>query len=159
MLLNYEPFSAADAFRLLDRFTAQGSATGRSAMPMDVYRLGDHVVATFDLPGVDPGSIDVTVESNALTVRAERTTLADENADWIAAERPRGTFQRRLMLGRDLDPERLTAAYRDGVLTVTLPIAERAKPRRVAVDHDESHTEVHGGVHAGDRQVIEAPAR
>ena len=154
MLLNYEPFSAADAFRILDRFSGQGSAPGRTAMPMDVYRLGDHVVATFDLPGVDPGSIDVTVEGNALTVRAERTTLVDENADWIAAERPRGTYQRRLMLGRDLDPDRLTAGYRDGVLTVTLPIAERAKPRRVAIDHDEAHTEVHGG----DRQVIEAPA-
>ena len=70
MLLNYEPFSAADAFRLLDRFSGQGSAPGRTAMPMDVYRLGDDVVATFDLPGVDPGSIDVTVEGNALTIRA-----------------------------------------------------------------------------------------
>lgn len=155
MLLNYEPFSASDAFRLLDRFTAQGSAPGRSGMPMDVYRLGDQVVATFDLPGVDPGSIDVTVEGNALTVRAQRTALADENADWIAAERPRGTYQRRLMLGRDLDPERLTAGYRDGVLTVTLPIAERAKPRRVTVDHDDTGDRQ---VDAGNRQVIEAPA-
>ena len=155
MLLNYEPFSAADAFRLLDRFSAAGPTTGRTAMPMDVYRLGDQVVATFDLPGVDPGSIDVTVEGNALTIRAERTAFADEHADWIAAERPRGTYQRRLMLGRDLDPERLAAAYRDGVLSVTLPIAERAKPRRVAIDHDETHEEVH----TEERQVIEAPAR
>ena len=151
MLLNYEPFSTADAFRLLDRLTPSSSGTGRTAMPMDVYRLGDQVVATFDLPGVDPGSIDVTVEGNALTIRAERTALADENADWIAAERPRGTYQRRLMLGRDLDPDRLTADYRDGVLTVTLPIAERAKPRRVAVGHDDTS--------AADRKVIEAPAR
>jgi len=150
MLLNYEPFSPADAFRLLDRLTTPGSTTGHTAMAMDLYRLGDHVVAAFDLPGVDPGSIDVTVEGNELTVRAERTAFADQQADWIAAERPRGTYQRRLMLGRDLDPERLTAAYRDGVLTVTLPIAERAKPRRVAVDHDEAHE--------SDRQVIEAPA-
>ena len=147
MLLNYEPFSPADAFRLLDRVAA-GPSTGRTSMPMDVYRLGDQVVATFDLPGVDPGSIDVTVEGNALTIRAERTALADANADWIAAERPRGTYQRRLMLGRDLDPERLVAAYRDGVLSVTLPIAERAKPRRVAIDHDEAH----------DRKVVEAAA-
>lgn len=155
MLLNYEPFSAADAFRLLDRFAATGSSIGRTAMPMDVYRLGDQVVATFDLPGVDPGSIDVTVEGNALTIRAERTAFADENADWIAAERPRGTYQRRLMLGRDLDPDRLAATYRDGVLSVTLPIAERAKPRRVAIDHDEAHEEVQ----TEERQVIEAPAR
>ena len=149
MLLNYEPFSAADAFRMLDRFTQSGSGTGHTAMPMDVYRLGDHVVAAFDLPGVDPGSIDVTVEGNALTVRAERTPLVDENVDWVAAERPRGTYQRRLMLGRDLDAERLSATYRDGVLTITLPIAERAKPRRIAVDHAADD---------GDRQVIEAPA-
>src|SRR3712207_9366287 len=97
---------------------------------------------------VDPGSIDVTVEGTALTVRADRTALADDNVDWIATERPRGAYQRRLMLGRDLDPERLTAGYRDGVLTVTLPVAERAKPRRVAIDHEE----------ARERQVIEAPA-
>jgi HSP20 family protein len=152
MLLNYEPFSPADAFHLLDRLTAPGSTNGRTVMPMDVYRLGDHVVAAFDLPGVDPGSVDVTVEGNALTVRAERTPLVDAGADWIAAERPRGTYQRRLMLGRDLDPDRLTAAYRDGVLTITLPIAERAKPRRVAIDHT---TDEHGT----EQQVLEAPAR
>ena len=151
MLLNYEPFSPADAFRLLDRFTNSGSSTGHTVMPMDVYRLGDHVVAAFDLPGVDPGSIDVTVEGNALSVRAERTALVDEGADWIASERPRGTHQRRLMLGRNLDPDRLTAAYRDGVLTITLPIAERAKPRRVAIDHDDSRD--------NEQQVIEAPGR
>lgn len=151
MLLNYEPFSPADAFRFLDRLANSGSSTGHTVMPMDVYRLGDHVVAAFDLPGVDPGSIDVTVEGNALSVRAERTTLVDEGADWIAAERPRGTHQRRLMLGRDLDPDRLTAAYRDGVLTITLPIAERAKPRRVAIDHDETRDD--------EQRVIEAPAR
>jgi HSP20 family protein len=87
-------------------------------------------------------------------LHAERTAFADEHADWIAAERPRGTYQRRLMLGRDLDPDRLEAAYRDGVLSVTLPIAERAKPRRVAIDHDDAH-EVQ---QAEDRQIIEAPA-
>jgi HSP20 family protein len=149
MLLNYEPFSPADAFRLLDRLATSGSTGGRTAMPMDLYRHGDEVVAAFDLPGVDPGSIDVTVEGNALTVRAERTALADEQADWIAAERPRGTYQRRLMLGRDLDTDRLTATYRDGVLSVTLPVADRAKPRRVAVDHAQQER---------DQQVIEAPA-
>jgi HSP20 family protein len=150
MLLNYEPFSP-DASRLLDRLTAAGSVTGRAAMPMDVYRHADHVVAAFDVPGVDPGSIDVTVEGNALTVRAERAAFPDGDADWIAAERPRGTYERRLLLGRELDVDRLSAACRDGVLTITLPVAERAKPRRVAIDHEEARE--------ADRQVVEAPAR
>jgi HSP20 family protein len=116
---------------------------------VDIRRLEDRVVAAFDLPGVDPGSIDVTVEGNALIVRAERTAPAGGDVDWIVAERPRGTYQRRLVLGRDLDLDRLTAAYRDGVLTITLPVAERAKPRRIAVGH---------GAASDDRQAIEAPA-
>ncbi len=101
-------------------------------MAMDVQRLDDHLIATFDLPGVDPGSIDVTVEGNSLTVRAERSA-PHEDGEWLCRERPRGGYSRRLMLGRDLDGERLTAAYHDGVLSITIPVAERAKPRRVAV--------------------------
>ena len=149
MLLNYEPFPSADASRLLDRFTAPGSATGRTAMPMDIHRLDDHVIVAFDLPGVDPDAIDVTVEGNALTVHAERTPRAGDDVTWIVAERPRGTYQRRLILGRDLDPDGLTAAYHDGVLTLTLPVSERAKPRRIAVGQ---------GAASDDRQIIEPPA-
>jgi HSP20 family protein len=149
MLLNYEPFHPAEASRLLGRFTAPGSATGRTAMPMDVHRLDDHVVVAFDLPGVDPDAIDVTVEGNALTVRAERTSRAGDDVTWIVAERPRGAFQRRLMLGRDLDPDRLTAAYHDGVLTLSVPVSERARPRRIAVGE---------GAASDDRQITEAPA-
>jgi HSP20 family protein len=103
-------------------------------MPMDIQRIDDHFVATFDLPGVDPGSIDVTVESNALTVRAERST-PHEGGEWLTRERPRGSFTRRLLLGRDLDGERLSATYRDGVLAITIPVTERAKPRRVEISH------------------------
>jgi HSP20 family protein len=132
MLLNYEPF--ADAIRLLDRVAGAGQVGMPSGMPMDVQRLDDHFIATFDLPGVDPGSIDVTVEGNALTVRAERST-PHGGGEWLTRERSRGSFSRRLMLGRDLDGERLSATYRDGVLAITIPVAERAKPRRVEISH------------------------
>ncbi|WP_214369997.1 Hsp20/alpha crystallin family protein [Pseudonocardia sp. H11422] len=135
MLLNYEPFASADTFRLLDRLVGSAARPARTGMPMDVYRLDDHFVATFDLPGVDPGSIDVTVEGNNLAVRAERSA-PHEAGDWLVAERPRGTFSRQLMLGRGLDTDQLAATYRDGVLTVTIPVAERAKPRRIAISHE-----------------------
>jgi HSP20 family protein len=128
MLLNYEPL--ADAFRMFDR--AAGPAP--AGMPMDIQRLDDHLLVSFDLPGVDPGSIDLTVEGTSLTVRAERTTPHD-GGEWLASERPRGTFTRRLLLGRDLDTERLTATYRDGVLSLSIPVAERAKPRRIEIAH------------------------
>jgi HSP20 family protein len=132
MLLNYEPF--ADAVRLLDKVAGAGQTGMPSGIPMDIQRLDDHFVATFDLPGVDPGSIDVTVEGNALTVRAERST-PHEGGEWLTRERPRGSFSRRLLLGRDLDGERLSATYRDGVLAITIPVAERGKPRRVEISH------------------------
>ncbi|NMH95959.1 Hsp20/alpha crystallin family protein [Pseudonocardia acidicola] len=134
MLLNYEPL-ATDAFRLFDRLADSAARPSRTGMPMDVCRLDDHFVASFDLPGVDPGSIDVTVEGNTLTVRAERSAPHDAAA-WLVSERPRGTFSRQLMLGRSLDTDQLAATYRDGVLTVTIPVAERAKPRRIAIAHD-----------------------
>lgn len=130
MLLNYDPF---DAFRSLDRITG-GRGQAGTGMPMDVYRAEDHFVASFDVPGVDPGSIDVSVDGNNLTVSAERTAPSDVN-DWVIAERPRGRYSRRLSLGRDLDTENLHASYVDGVLTLTIPVAERAKPRQITVEH------------------------
>jgi HSP20 family protein len=128
MLLNHEPF--ADAFRMLDRLA--GPAPG--GMPMDIQRLDDRFLVSFDLPGVDPGSIDLTVAGPSLTVCAERTTRP-AGGEWLAAECPRGTFTRRLQLGRDLDTERLDAIYVDGVLTLSIPLAERARPRRIEVTH------------------------
>ncbi|MEJ2871804.1 Hsp20/alpha crystallin family protein [Actinomycetospora sp. OC33-EN08] len=130
MLLNYDP---VDAFRSLDRLTGWRGQPG-TGMPMDLHRAGDHVVATFDVPGVDPGSIDITVEGNSVTVRAERTAPAD-SGEWLVAERPRGRYSRSLTLGRDLDVDRLHASYVDGVLSLTIPVAERAKPRQVSVEH------------------------
>jgi HSP20 family protein len=130
VLLNYDPF---DAFRSLDRLTGGHGQTG-TGMPMDLYRAGDHVVAAFDVPGVDPGSIDISVEGNSVTVSAERSAPGDA-AEWMIAERPRGHYSRRLTMGRDLDLDQLHASYVDGVLSLTIPVAERSKPRRVTVEH------------------------
>ena len=107
MLLNHDPF---DTFRALERLTGAARNQTASGMPMDAYRAGDHFVASFDLPGVDPGSIDVSVEGNALTVTAARTAPSGDG-DYLVAERPRGRYSRQLVLGRDLDTDRLHASY------------------------------------------------
>lgn len=130
MLLNYDP---VDAFRSLDRLTGWRGQPG-TGMPMDVFRAGDHVLATLDVPGVDPGSIDISVEANTVTISAERTAPTGAG-EWLVSERPRGHYSRRLTLGRDLDLDRLHASYVDGVLSLTIPVSERAKPRRISVEH------------------------
>jgi HSP20 family protein len=150
VLLSYDPF---DAFRSLDRVTGWRGQAG-TGMPMDLYRADDHFVASFDIPGIDPGSIDVSVDGNALTVSAERTAPGDAN-DWVVAERPRGRYSRRLSLGRDVDAEKLHAAYVDGVLTLTIPLAERAKPRQIAVEHSSVPTSIEGGSPAGQHATAD----
>jgi HSP20 family protein len=100
---------------------------------MDAYKQGDHFVVHFDLPGVDTSSIDLTVEKNVLTVSAERAWQRDEGLDVIAAERPQGRFSRQLFLGEGLDVDHVEARYDNGVLTVTIPVAEQAKPRKVEI--------------------------
>lgn len=131
MLMRFDPF------RDLDRLTQQmwnGVATGRPAvMPMDAYRDGDRFTVHFDLPGVDPGSIELTVEKNVLTVRAERSWQRSEGTEVVASERLQGTFSRQLFLGESLDADHIEAHYDNGVLTVTIPVAEQAKPRRIEV--------------------------
>jgi HSP20 family protein len=102
-------------------------------MHLDAYRDGDHFYAAFDLPGVDPDTIDCTVERNVLTVRAERRRPSGDGVELVAAERPMGTFTRRLFLGDTLDTDKLEAGYEHGVLTLRIPVAERAKPRRVTI--------------------------
>jgi HSP20 family protein len=131
VLLNYDP---VDAFRSLDRLTGWRGQPG-TGMPMDIFRAGDHVLATLDVPGVDPGSIDISVEANTVTISAERTAPSDAG-EWLVSERPRGHYSRRLTLGRDLDLDRLHASYVDGVLSLTIPVSERAKPRRVTIEHN-----------------------
>lgn len=128
MLMRYDPF------RDIDRLTQQLAGERRaSAMPMDAYRENEHFVVQFDLPGVDPESIDLTVEKNALTVKAERSWQAGDGVEVLVAERPQGSFSRQLFLGEGLDPDRIEARYDQGVLTVTIPVAERAKARKIEV--------------------------
>ncbi|MCI5826447.1 MAG: Hsp20/alpha crystallin family protein [Arcanobacterium sp.] len=126
-----------DPFRGIERMMNQAmrtAATG-SAMGMDLYRSGDNFVAKFDMPGVDPESIDIDVDQNALTVRASRKGDMGDDIKWLSRERFVGTFARQLSLGYGLDTTNITADYTDGVLTLTIPVAEESKPRKVAVSH------------------------
>ena len=124
-----------DPFRELDRLTNHvlGSPMRPAVMPMDAYREGDRFVVHFDLPGVDPSSIDLTIEKNVLTVSAERQWQPSEDQQVTASERPQGTFSRQLFLGDGLDADRVEASYENGVVTVTIPVAEQAKPRKVPI--------------------------
>ncbi|MFE5409513.1 Hsp20/alpha crystallin family protein [Microbacterium sp. NPDC056569] len=124
-----------DPFRELDRLTQQmfdGTLAHPSVMPMDAWRDGDTFQVEFDLPGVDPDSIDLDVEHNIVTVKAVRPPRASEAA-LIAAERPRGIFSRQLFLGDSLDTDHITAGYQGGVLTLRIPVAEHAKPRKITI--------------------------
>ena len=125
----------SDPFRELDRLAEQffGTAARPAVMHVDGYRDGDWFYVDFDLPGVDPDSIDVTVDRNVLTVRAERGRLRRENVEYVLAERPMGTFSRQLFLGDTLDTEKLEAHYDAGVLHLRIPVAEQAKPRKIMV--------------------------
>jgi len=124
-----------DPFRELDRLTQQvfGTPARPAVMPMDAWREGDEFIVEFDLPGVDPASIDLDVERNVLTVRAERQARANEGTEMLAAERPAGTFSRQLILGDTLDTANVEAAYDAGVLTLRIPVAEQAKPRKIEI--------------------------
>ena len=128
-----------DPFRELDRLTQQffgtnGTTTRPAVMPMDAYRSGNDYVVHFDLPGVAPESIDLDVERNVLTVKAERTLDYGEGVEVQVSERPRGVFSRQLFLGDTLDADNIKAHYDAGVLTLRVPIAEQAKPRKIAID-------------------------
>ncbi|HZA73793.1 MAG TPA: Hsp20/alpha crystallin family protein [Propionibacteriaceae bacterium] len=132
-----------DPFRDLDRLTQQvfGTAARPAFMPMDAWRSGDMFHIEFDLPGVSTESIDLDVERNVLTVRAERGQANSENndgAEVIAAERPRGVFSRQIILGDNLNLDAVEATYNDGVLHLTVPVAEKAKPRKISVESGSS---------------------
>ncbi|MET4640024.1 Hsp20/alpha crystallin family protein [Mycetocola sp. 2940] len=129
MALNFDPF------RELDRATEAllGTRQGPRLMPMDLYRENDHYVLSADLPGIDPGSVDIDVDGQLLTIRAERTLTTAEGAKWIARERMSGSFLRQLNLGQGVDVDKIAANYTNGVLSVTIPVSERAKPRKIEV--------------------------
>jgi HSP20 family protein len=130
MIMRFDPFREFD--RLTEQLASSASRAPR-AFPMDAYRRGDQFIVDFDLPGVEPASIELTVEQNVLTVRAERRFEPREGDEVIVAERPQGTYARQIFLGDALDSERVQADCRLGVLTLTIPVAETAKPRQVPV--------------------------
>ena len=131
-----------DPFRDLDRLAAGllDTRRGPRRMPMDQYRDGDHYVLTADLPGIDPGSVDVDVDGQLLTIRAERTLSEGEGVKWITREREAASFLRQLNLGQGIDTDGIAATYNNGVLTVTIPVSEKAKPRKVHVVSDAAPT-------------------
>jgi HSP20 family protein len=128
-----------DPFRELDRLTQQffgynGTTSRPAAMPMDAWRSGEEFLVAFDLPGVDPNSIDLDVERNVVTVKAERKpTNGGGDVEYLVAERPRGVFSRQIFLGDNLDVEHINASYDAGVLMLKIPVAEQAKPRKIAI--------------------------
>ena len=124
-----------DPFRQLDRLAEQmlGTPSRPVAMPIDAYRKGDEFLIQLDLPGVDPETIDLTVEKNTLTVHVERVRPELDGVELVISERPQGSFSRQLFLGESLDTAEIQADYRDGVLTVHIPVAEQAKPRKVKI--------------------------
>ena len=134
-----------DPFRELDRLTQQvfGNSPGTwsrpTAMPMDAYRVGDEFVVAFDLPGVSPDAIELDVERNVLTVKAERRSNREtDQVEMQVAERPLGVFSRQLFLGETLDSDNISAHYESGVLTLRIPVAPQAKPRKIAITHTEN---------------------
>ncbi|SUA46195.1 HSP 18 [Nocardia africana] len=128
-----------DPFRDPDRWTQQvfGTQARPVAMPMDAWREDDEFVVEFDLPGIDPDSLGVDIERNVVTVRASRPEH-DSGRSMIVAERVRGVFRRQVMLGDSLDTDHIRADYRDGVLRLRIPVADKAKPRKISVDRVDS---------------------
>ena len=140
-----------DPFRALDRLAAQaldttGTWSRPAAMPMDAWRHGEEFVVEFDLPGIDPDAVELSVERRTLTVKVERrpTQAEADDVEWVASERPYGVYSRQLMLGDGMDTDRIRASYEAGVLRVRIPVAEAAKPRTIAVDsgHSADRTQI-----------------
>ena len=143
----------SDPFREIDRLTQQlfgegGRRSGPQSFPMDAYRRGDHFYVHLDLPGVDPDSIDLTCERNVLTIRAERSFQGTDGDEVIVSERPEGTFSRQLFVSESLDTDSIEANYDQGVLTLEIPVAQQAKPRRIEINRG-----------ASGRETIEGTAR
>ncbi|RFD25539.1 hypothetical protein MUBE_08270 [Mycobacterium uberis] len=147
-----------DPFRELDRFAQQvlGTSARPAAMPMDAWREGEEFVVEFDLPGIDADSLDIDIERNVVTVRAERPGV-NPDREMLAAERPRGVFSRQLVLGENLDTDRVAASYQEGVLRLSIPVAERAKPRKISVERNvERNKDGHQAINNTAHEVIDA---
>jgi len=129
MAMTFDPFTELD--RLAGTLLSQRQ--GPRFMPVDLYREGDRYVLAADMPGIDPGSVDVDVDGQLLTVTAQRTAGDHAGATWLAQERPHGAYRRQFSLGDGVDTEGITANYDNGVLSVVIPVSQRAKPRRIEV--------------------------
>ncbi|MDF2492931.1 MAG: heat-shock protein Hsp20 [Microbacterium sp.] len=129
MAMTFDPFSE------LDRLAAGllQSRPGPRTMPVDLYRDADRYVVTADLPGIDPGSVDVDIDGQLLTIRAQRTVGSADGAKWLVQERPAGTYLRQFSIGEGVDTANISASYDNGVLSVVIPVSERAKPRKIEV--------------------------
>ena len=144
MLMRTDPFRDLDriAQQLLGT-TAAGTWSRPNPMPLDAWRAGDEFVVCFDLPGVAPDAIELDIERNVLTVKAERRPLpGGDNVEMHVSERPLGVFSRQLFLGESLDTDRIAADYEAGVLTLRIPVAEKAKPRKIAITHSDDHRQI-----------------
>lgn len=134
-MLRFDPFSGLDAMTREVLSSQTGTTRSPRFMPMDLYKVDDHYVVTADLPGIDPGSVDVTVDNGTLTLTAHRSVRSEDSVQWLASERFFGTYRRQLSLGEGVDASKITATYENGVLTITIPLAEKAKARRIEVAH------------------------
>lgn len=143
-MLRFDPFRDIDRLAEQTLFNAAAPTRVPRFMPMDLFKADDHYVLHADLPGIDPGSVSVDVENDTLTITAQRSA-PDNGVQWLANERFAGTYQRRLSLGDGVDPARITATYDNGVLTLTIPVAERARPRRISVGTTSKPTTIEAG--------------
>ena len=139
MAMSFDPFSEFD--RLASTMLDSRLGSPRF-MPVDLYRENDTYVLSADLPGVDPGSVDIDVDAGTLTISAHRTARSEDSVQWLTNERFFGTYRRQLSLGEGVDASAISATYENGVLNVTIPIAERAKPRKVQIAHGGKQTSI-----------------
>jgi HSP20 family protein len=142
-----------DPFRDLDRLTEQAFGRGPRALPMEAFRRDDEFVVALDVPGIDPDDVDVTVEHNVVSVQARRRPLHTDGDELVIDERPQGEFSRQLFLGDNLDSAKLSANVDRGVLTITVPVAESSKPRRVEIGHDTTERRT---IETGSREPAHA---
>ena len=157
-VLRFDPFG--DPFRAIDRLTNQmlsGTRTPAS-LPMDVWRSGQEYRVALDLPGISPDSVEITVERGVVTIRAERQQQFGQGDQVLLAERPQGSFTRQLMLGEGVDQENLQADYRDGVLHLTIPVAQAAQPRRIQVGRGQGAGQAVGATADAAGAVVQGGA-
>jgi HSP20 family protein len=147
-VLRFDPFGEFDTLTRAMLTGETGSSRSPRFMPMDLCKIDDHYVLTADLPGVDPGSVDVSVDNGTLTISAHRTARSEQSVQWLANERFFGDYRRQLSLGEGVDASAISATYENGVLTVTIPLAERARARKIEIAHgsDQRSIQAHSTV-------------